>query len=105
MIAPSFPLLAAAAGAFAGVALAGPIEARAPTGNFKDIMIKGHNWYRSEHAAGPLRWDDGAAANANAWVQNCKFEHQVSKQPAPLPAVPSLFPSSQNANRTLTVQQ
>lgn len=84
MIAPSITTLAAAAAALVGVATAGPIEARAPTGNFKDVMIKGHNWYRGEHAAGPLHWDDGAAANANAWVQNCKFEHQVCSPCPPL---------------------
>lgn len=78
MITPSFTTLAAAAAAFAGLATANPIEARAPTGNFKDIMIKGHNWYRGEHSAGPMHWDDGAAANANNMVQACKFEHQVN---------------------------
>lgn len=77
MITPSFTTLAAVGTALAGVASSSPVEARAPTGNFKDVMIKGHNWYRDQHAAAALRWDDGAAANAANWVKNCKFEHQV----------------------------
>lgn len=64
--------------ALAGSAVATPLEPRGPpSGDFKAIMIKGHDWYRSQHQADNLKWNDEAAKNAQSWVNNCKFEHQV----------------------------
>lgn len=76
MAVTSFTALTAAV--VASVAAASPIKARDPMDDFQNVMINGHNWYRGEHAATALTWDDDAASNAAAWVNNCVFEHQVS---------------------------
>ncbi|KAH8826252.1 CAP domain-containing protein [Flagelloscypha sp. PMI_526] len=37
-----------------------------------------HNDLRAKHGAGKLTWDDGLAASAQAWANQCKFEHSQS---------------------------
>ena len=34
-----------------------------------------HNEFRARHGAGPLEWSDTLATTAQAWADNCKFEH------------------------------
>ncbi len=56
------------------------IEAREHE-DFKDQMIAAHNWYRDQHSAQPLQWDEGQALNAQAWASKCSKDprHQVRR--------------------------
>lgn len=42
---------------------------------FANAAVDAHNKYRERHGAPPVRWDDGLAAGAQAWADNCYFEH------------------------------
>ena len=43
-----------------------------------------HNGYRALHVGtAALSWDDGIAATAQAWADNCVFEHSVRLLSAP----------------------
>ncbi|CAE6461693.1 unnamed protein product [Rhizoctonia solani] len=39
-----------------------------------------HNNERAEHGAKALVWDDGLASSAQAWANQCKFQHSQSGQ-------------------------
>ncbi|KAM3510873.1 hypothetical protein MY11210_005476 [Beauveria gryllotalpidicola] len=39
--------------------------------DFKSQMLAAHNWYRAQHSAAPLEWDDDLASNALAWASKC----------------------------------
>ena len=43
--------------------------------DIKDDTLKVHNEFRARHGAGPLKWSDTLATTAQAWADNCKFEH------------------------------
>ena len=66
--------------ACAAVAAATPVtlEAREHD-DFKKEMLAAHNWYRGQHSAAPLKWDDGLAKNALNWAKRCSENprHQV----------------------------
>ncbi|KID86053.1 Allergen V5/Tpx-1-related protein [Metarhizium guizhouense ARSEF 977] len=57
-----------------GMAMAAPTEKR-QSGDFKGEMLAAHNFFRSQHGADPLTWDDGLANKAQKWAQGCKFQH------------------------------
>jgi uncharacterized protein YkwD len=40
-----------------------------------DAVLARHNEHRAKHHASPLVWDEGLAASAQAWADNCVFEH------------------------------
>ncbi|KAF4625774.1 hypothetical protein G7Y89_g12393 [Cudoniella acicularis] len=42
---------------------------------FKQNMVDGHNFYRSEHGSPPLVWNDTSAAYAQNWANPCVFKH------------------------------
>ncbi|KAH6665993.1 CAP domain-containing protein [Halenospora varia] len=42
---------------------------------FKRDMLAGQNWYRDQHGAIPLVWNDTIAAYAQNWANACNFKH------------------------------
>ncbi|KAH8647614.1 CAP domain-containing protein [Tricladium varicosporioides] len=42
---------------------------------FKRDMLAGQNWYRDQHGASPLVWNDSIAAYAQNWANACNFKH------------------------------
>lgn len=71
--------------ALAAVASASPVSVEARDiearehDDFKNQMIAAHNWYRGQHSAAPLQWDNNLANNAHAWAAKCSENprHQV----------------------------
>jgi hypothetical protein len=45
---------------------------------FKKAMLDVHNFYRKEHNATALAWNDTNAKFAQKWSDRCHFEHSVS---------------------------
>jgi hypothetical protein len=43
-------------------------------------MLAAHNFYRGEHNASDLSWNDTSAEFAANWAKPCLFKHSVSKQ-------------------------
>lgn len=39
--------------------------------DFRSQMLGSHNWYRAQHSAGPLQWNDGLANDATNWARAC----------------------------------
>lgn len=74
-----FNLVSVGVVGLAAVASASPVvQARqTPSGDFRQQMLDSHNYYRSQHDAGDLTWNDDAARNAQNWVNQCNFNHQV----------------------------
>ncbi|OAA52866.1 CAP domain protein [Cordyceps fumosorosea ARSEF 2679] len=58
-----------------------PKEKPAPGGDFKKQILDAQNWYRAQHSAPPLEWDDKLAQNAQAWASKCSENprHQPSQ--------------------------
>ena len=46
--------------------------------DFKSSMLKAHNFYRGEHNASNLSWNDTSAEYASNWANACVFKHSVS---------------------------
>lgn len=64
--------------ALARVATATPVSLEAREhDDFKQQTLAAHNWYRSQHGAAPLEWDDDLENNARNWAQQCVQNHQV----------------------------
>lgn len=65
---------------FAAVASATPVamEAR-QSGDFRQEMLDAHNFFRAQHGANPVSWNDDAAAVAQNWANQCRWQHQVSE--------------------------
>lgn len=53
--------------------------------SFQDAVLNSTNYYRSQHQANPLRWDDSLASYAQDYAQKCVFEHSVC-HPCPRPS-------------------
>lgn len=45
---------------------------------FKNDMLVAHNFYRAQHGAAALVWNDTSAKYAADWAKGCVFEHSVS---------------------------
>ncbi|KAM3500685.1 hypothetical protein MY10362_006185 [Beauveria mimosiformis] len=39
--------------------------------DFKSQMLAAHNWYRGQHSAAALKWDDNLASKSLAWASKC----------------------------------
>lgn len=46
-------------------------------GNFRNDILGASNWFRKAHGANKLVWNDAAAASAQKWANQCKWQHQV----------------------------
>lgn len=46
-------------------------------GNFRNDILGASNWFRKAHGANKLVWNDAAAASAQNWANQCKWQHQV----------------------------
>jgi uncharacterized protein YkwD len=42
---------------------------------FRSAMLTAHNFYRSEHNASALAWNDTSASYASNWASKCQFKH------------------------------
>jgi uncharacterized protein YkwD len=55
------------------------IQAQTPAnaggGDIASIALNKHNQLRAAHCVAPLQWDARLASTAQAWANNCKFEH------------------------------
>ncbi|KAL2071490.1 hypothetical protein VTL71DRAFT_12725 [Oculimacula yallundae] len=47
----------------------------ADSAQFQKEVIDDHNWYRSQHSASLLKWNDDLAKSSNDWVNKCKWGH------------------------------
>jgi uncharacterized protein YkwD len=45
---------------------------------FQNDMLAATNFYRSEHGAAALTWNDTSATYAASWSSKCNFVHSVS---------------------------
>jgi len=45
--------------------------------SLQDAVLNSTNYYRAQHQANPLRWDDSLASYAQNHAQQCLFEHSV----------------------------
>lgn len=53
-------------------------------------MLEAHNFYRGQHNASSLSWNDTSAKVAEGWSEGCEFEHSVRFSSS----FPSFLPSS-----------
>ena len=67
--------------ALAAASVASPVPELEPRKfeNFKKQMLDAQNWYRGQHGAAPLTWNDNLARNAKDWASKCSTNprHQV----------------------------
>lgn len=73
--------------AITGMATASPVEIEErQSGDFKGEMISAHNFFRGQHGATPLTWNNDLANKAQNWANTCNWSHDVSNPlPSPLP--------------------
>ena len=45
--------------------------------DFQSQMIYAHNWFRAEHNASDLTWNDSCATSSQAYANKCIWEHSV----------------------------
>jgi len=57
---------------------------------FEKDMLEAHNFYRGQHNASSLSWNDTSAKVAEGWSEGCEFEHSVRFSSS----FPSFLPSS-----------
>ncbi|EGX88927.1 secretion pathway protein Sls2/Rcy1, putative [Cordyceps militaris CM01] len=58
--------------ALATAASASPVSVEGS--DFKKQTLDAHNWYRHQHSAAPLVWDDKLASNAESWASQCSSD-------------------------------
>lgn len=76
-----------------GMAMAAPAK-REPSGDFKGQMLDAHNFFRKQHSADPLVWDDKLATKALNWAKGCQWGHSVSwRRQFPIPRRPACLTS------------
>ncbi|KAG5922032.1 hypothetical protein E4U42_005624 [Claviceps africana] len=56
------------------ITTASPVERATPT-DFKSQMLASHNYFRDQHSANPLTWDNSLAASSQTWANTCNFSH------------------------------
>jgi len=50
------------------------------TGNaLQAAVLNSTNYYRAQHQAGALTWDDGLASYAQDYANKCAWQHSVSE--------------------------
>ncbi|OAQ68639.1 extracellular SCP domain-containing protein Pry1 [Pochonia chlamydosporia 170] len=65
--------------AVSGIVAAAPTELEArQSGNFKAEMIEAHNFFRGQHSAQPLTWNENLANKAQSWANTCNWSHSGS---------------------------
>ncbi|KAF8699161.1 PR-1-like protein, partial [Rhizoctonia solani] len=76
--AATFVLVTAAAGSVSAISMTGThlLAARAVPQDY----LTAHNNERANHGAKALVWDSGLASTAQAWANQCKFEHNQAGQ-------------------------
>ncbi|CZS87969.1 uncharacterized protein RCO7_14005 [Rhynchosporium graminicola] len=47
----------------------------ADNAQFQKQVVDDHNFYRSQHGASPLKWNDQLALSSNDWVNKCQWGH------------------------------
>jgi uncharacterized protein YkwD len=47
--------------------------------SFRDAVLNSTNFYRSQHNASALNWNDTLVDAAQDWSDGCVFEHSVRK--------------------------
>ena len=45
--------------------------------DFKNALVAAHNFFRDEHNASALAWNDTSATYAAKWAAPCAFKHSV----------------------------
>lgn len=65
----------AASAMMLAVAVASPT---ARSDDFKSEMLASHNYFRGQHSANPLGWDNNLAQASQTWANTCNFYHDVS---------------------------
>lgn len=66
--------------AMAGLALvaqASPLQPIIYDADFQRDMLAAHNYFRDQHGSPNVTWDTDAEANAQAWANQCQFQHQA----------------------------
>ncbi|KAG6006859.1 hypothetical protein E4U21_006666 [Claviceps maximensis] len=48
---------------------------RADSTDFKSQMLASHNYFRGQHSANPLAWDNSLASSSQTWANTCNFSH------------------------------
>ncbi|KAJ6783794.1 hypothetical protein PWT90_04397 [Aphanocladium album] len=68
--------------ALAAMAAASPVQLEAREhDDFRNEVLAAHNWYRSQHSAAPLNWDEGLANYALNWARQCSENPRHSGGP------------------------
>ncbi|KAG6013705.1 hypothetical protein E4U54_006423 [Claviceps lovelessii] len=49
--------------------------ARSTPYDFKSQMLASHNYFRGQHSASPLVWDNALASSSQTWANTCNFRH------------------------------
>ncbi len=57
-----------------GSSSATPLEAR---NDFSEKMLEATNWWRAQHGANPVSWDQSLADAATDWANQCQMRHSV----------------------------
>ena len=61
--------------------------------DFQSALLKAHNFFRDEHNATALTWNDTSASYAANYAKGCAFKHSVSPFTEPPVQHPLLFDS------------
>lgn len=59
-----------------GAASTAPLVSR-DRDDFNEKMLEVTNWYRAQHGANPVSWDDGLADYATNYAKTCPMGHSV----------------------------
>ena len=54
---------------------------------FESAILAASNFYRVEHHAVPLQWNDSLADYAQNWAKGCQFEHSVRPHQGSAPSI------------------
>ena len=70
--------------ALLGAATSSPVGGKRED-SFQNEMIASHNYFRAQHSADDLVWDENIAQDAQNWANTCNFYHDVSNPLSPRP--------------------